>query len=337
MFQTCILAFLISKGTTAPLLLKKADLVMPVGNWEEAVLTVGRYCWWSPTKILAFIKDEDPKLIDLSNHSSARLSNPILREQGGLGLSPDRSLSLSQEWKGRSVTWSITRVSDRTGVGGWTIKSRTPRLARGMDMGSPGPDAIWSTDGQTLYQLEFWPQGQGATLNAQVVKRDLGDLSHGMPLPVIQKIPPFRQVTMVAGKAWMNPAWRERYDSLAFLEWSLTDPKQVLSSWTMKAPKGQALISFNPSPDLKHLLWTMGRPGKKLLTPENGYPYQAVSLWISGPRGENLRELGEIPFHPDNIDRQMDCYQHFGEVHWNPDSKRFSFIYNRKFYLLGIS
>ncbi len=76
----------------------------------------------------------------------------------------------------------------------------------------------------------------------------------------------------------------------------------------------------------------MGRPGVHNIS--DGYPYRSVSLWTSGLHGDKMTEIGVLPFHTEDVVKQMDHYQHFGGVLWNPDSKRVSFIYQRKLYIV---
>jgi len=57
---------------------------------------------------------------------------------------------------------------------------------------------------------------------------------------------------------------------------------------------------------------------------------------MSGLHGQNLKELGSVPFHTDDAASQEDHYQHFGGLEWNPDNRRVSFIYYGTLYLLDV-
>lgn len=326
---TCLLVL---AAQPEPHLLDRATMITKVGNWVEYQLAVGEYRWWSPTQILAMATPETEVLIDVNTKRKTLVRAPAARHQGDL--SPDHTRVISQRWNGKQITWTITDPSGAKNFGSWTITSRTPPPHMDVITGYIAPRAVWSPDGKTIYQTESWPGGNG--LYFQVTERPASHPQDGHAYPVATTYLDLPAIVVHGGKVLAIP-----YDShdptfRDIHEWTLSSPEKIpRQEWTVRAPKGQVIVQFAPSPDRRKMLWLMGRSGKKILNENTGYPYRSISLWVSGLHGENMREIGNLPFGTNNEDKQMNCYQHFGCLLWNPDSAHVSFIYNRKLYMVG--
>ena len=166
----------------------------------------------------------------------------------------------------------------------------------------------------------------------QVTERSLRDLREGVRFPKVVSevwgplLRVFRDRALLT--SYQSPASR----GLSLWEWDLKDPSSTTRKWKVRAPKGRLILDYLPSPDFKRAVWTMGRPGPTQLS--GWSPYRSISLWSSGLHGEGMREIGEVPFPAKGVDGQTDHYQRFGELQWNPDFKRISFVYYRRLYVI---
>jgi hypothetical protein len=339
-----------------PVLQDRWKLVTEVDHWQEAQLTVGLYLWWSPSKILIALPDDKQELFDTARKAALPFSAPAAVE-GQWAVSPDRSKVITQDWKGQQITWRITDPTGRKLFGSWSIHSRTSPPQLDQDRGYGPPEVQWSEDGSRIYQIEYWPTGRSEILvsdsdkphgkpvrgwtysrmASQVTERDPAHPERSLAFPVTSVATWHASIVVHAGKALLVPY---DFDNRRFplREWELKHPAAV-RRWTVKAPTGMRILEYRPSPNYKKAAWVMGRPGANLggYADESGYPYRAISLWTSGLHGEGLREIGQIPFGTNNADKQMDHYQHFGGLLWNPDCKRVSFICYRKLYTVDVS
>lgn len=326
---TCLFVFATQRE---PLLLDRATMITKVGNWLEYQLAVGEYRWWSPTQILAMATDQTEVLIDVNTKKRTLVRASAARHQEDL--SPDHTKVITQEWKGKQITWTITDPSGVKQFGSWTITSHTPQPQMDQITGYGPPEARWSQDGKKIYQTECWPGGNG--LYFQVTERPASHPQDGHPYPVATTYLGMPGIFVHDGKVLAMPYVSSDHRARDIHEWTLNAPEKFpRQEWTVRAPKGQVILQFAPSPDRRKMLWLMGRSAKKILDDYNGYPYRSISLWVSGLHGENMREVGNLPFNTENDVKQMDCYQHFGCLLWNPDSAHISFIYNRKLYMVG--
>ncbi|MFI5384889.1 MAG: hypothetical protein ACHQ50_02105 [Fimbriimonadales bacterium] len=314
-----------------PLLLERATLITNVGNWVEVQLAVGDYLWWSPTQVLAFSGENEETLIEIKTKARTHAHAPALRPHQWQ-LSPDRKMVIHEKWEGRKLTWTIT---DPTGVkqfGSWSIASRTPQSMPDADAGYADPEAKWSEDGKSIYQIECWPQG--SSLCFQVTERPTARPEIGHAYPVAVTTDRATTLDVHDGKALMIPYQRQDPKEFTLKEWNLDSRAKSLREWKIAAPKGHVIIDYTPSPDFRKALWLMGQPGAKILDATNAYPYRSISLWTSDLHGENMKEIGAIPFQTEDDMKQMDHFQHFGGLLWNPDCAHVSFIYYRKLYIV---
>lgn len=343
----CIAAF--RQVGREPLLLKVAKPIVRVRGWREVQLLVGDYVWWSPSKIVAFIdvRDYPPhgetRVLDIGTGRYTEDRVPDFNHWLDQ-VSPDRSKIIRQEWKGQRVTWEIDSAIDLHTLCSWSIRSRTPRPGMDEYTGFAPPSAVWSPDGRDVFQVEYWPvdwphvdYNSKKGLNVEITRRDPKHPEVAQIYPVAN-VPIECAVDVHDGKALLHP-WLMDQTEFKLSEWSLNGPVNGRRNWLVSAPKPLVILDYIPSPNYRWALWLMGRSGARFKDPQEqatigAYPYQSISMWVSGLHGENMRELGLIPFDTDTADGQMDRYQSFGGLSWNPDDRHASFIYQRELYLV---
>lgn len=336
---------LLSSGhlSQEPLLLKKAQLIMKVKDWHESVLLQGDYNWWSATTLVGFGSDDEKhwnptnkkELFDVHG-KPVKGSIPDWIYYGAMeNFSPDHKLTWFEKWNGMNLTWIVQEVATQKEFGKWTILSKTPQPQMDQWNGYWPPKLQWSRDGKTVCQIETWFAKE--SLQAQVTERPLSNLKKARPYPIVGNLDPDANVMVHDGKAIVVYYNRNDAKSFPIKEWVLDKASSTMKSWTVKAPKGQVIIDYLASPDFTKAVWTMGVPSKKLGgMGQDGYPYFSVSLWTSGLHGENMRELGVIPFPTKDEGELQDYYQAFGSQQWNPDSKHVSFMNDGKLYWIAV-
>lgn len=331
MVATLVALILNLNAKGEPDLIKRSQLITKVSGWVEGQLTVGIYVWLTPNELAAFTTQSDATVLDIRTGAKRAMNSPAVFWGRYQGISPDGSKVFRQDWKDQDVTWTVLTLKDGRLIGSWSIRSHDPRPGMDEDTGTLAPTAIWDVSGTRIYQMESWRSG--SRLHYEAVEHDAThpEIAH-------------RYSADVAADVWFLSAHERKI--LAFdhypqgrtcflYEWNLEQHGQAWKSWKVHAP-ANLFFAQSPiaSPDGKHLLWEAGRSGKNNPADNAGYPYRDVSLWVSDADGGHMKELGVIDFHTRNDEKQMLASQHFGEVHWNPDSKRVSYIYNRKLYIV---
>ena len=327
-----LLAFVsvLRQAPSEPLLISRAQLITKIVGWREAQLSVGQHFWWSPTQIFVYLEDDKRAIFDIQTKKLSPIQ--IHKDVFDGDISPDRTKAIMQDQKNDIVS---RRVSDPLGAkdfGSWTTKIKEPRQYRSADYGHSGPEAIWSQDGRTIFEIDYWYEG--GKFWAKTSQRSLDGLSAVRTYP-LATIARGSAISVYDGKALLQPYQFGSGKQFWLREWDLETPGKNVKKWSILAPKGQYILEYRHSPDFKHAFWIMGRPSSKQMT-DNGYPHTDVSLWISGLHGENLSEVGVIPFGTKKQGDLMDHYQNFGEIQWNPDNKNVSFVYYRNLYMVQV-
>lgn len=315
-----------------PLLLPRAQKLMKIVDWREGQLTVGQYEWWSPTQVLAYLNDTDKQLIDVRTKKKSPFPFPALRYIGAL--SPDKTRMIEHEWTDQQIRWTIYDLAKKTTYGSWAIRSRNPRIPRSTSTGYFDPFSVWAQDGKSVYDVMSWWVGRNMAI--LITQRPIPNVENANTFHVVVGAYGDCGVQIHDGKALVTEGYRNDPKKYLLREWTLTDPASTMKSWRIHGPAGRAIIDYIPSPDYKRALWMMGVPGKQILSKNTGYPYRSVSMRVSDLHGQNMREIGAIPFHTEDAEEQMDRYQHLGGILWNPDSKHVSFVYDRVLYWIAV-
>ena len=330
MFAILASVSVLKQALSEPLLIPKALLVTKIVGWREGQTTVGRYFWWSPTKILAYLEEDKRAILDTQTKklTPIQVHKDVYEDE----VSPDRTKVILHLQKDDVMS---RRVSDPLGAkdfGSWTTKIKEPHQYRSGDYGHSGPEAIWSQDGRRIFEIDYWYEG--GKFWAKTSQRSIDGLSAVRTYP-LATIARGSAISVYDGKALLSPYQFGIGKQFWLKEWNLETPGKDVQKWLVNAPSDQFILQYRHSPDFKHAFWIMGRPSSKPMT-DNGYPHTDVSLWVSGLHGENLAEVGVIPFGTKNQGDLMDHYQHFGEIQWNPDNKNVSFVYYRNLYMVQV-
>jgi len=325
MLALILLALNDPKEAAHPLLLEHSRLVMTTGGWREFQTTVGHYFWWDHNHILVFTGDENQRLIDVGTHLSTPQPSkiPFFRDS----LSSNNRFEIESDSVGDELMWKVVDVSSRSTLGSWKSPRQVPAPVGRNDFFLPWqPQVFWASNGQSLYEAEYKFFGRKQRL--QVRHRALDNLSEPKVYPNI-----FVDQPAVIHDEEAFTWTKQNTQTFLITSWRLDNPSKARRQ-KVRSPKGGIFIDFQPSPDYRRALWLVGTPVKERMK-DMAYPYNSISLWTSDLRGENMREVGRIPFKTNDIIQAQDRYQHFGELHWNPDSKRISFIYDGKFYIVN--
>jgi len=107
-------------------------------------------------------------------------------------------------------------------------------------------------------------------------------------------------------------------------------PNSVIHSVVPPLPAGTTVEALIYSPQGDRVAWIIDRDWvspfaflHRWLPRYAPKPRRTASIWVSGPMGENLHEIGHILFHPK---RQQFCLIDY--VRWQPDEKNLSFVSN---------
>jgi hypothetical protein len=305
-----------------PNLIQKSRLLMEVGDWNESQYTVGKYLWWTSDQIIADGKKE-PLIIDfkLGHTIPSPEYQPIFSE--GL-VEPTRYVS-KEIWNGNVLTWIILDATGKNQIASWTSKTLAPRPMLDADNGYPGPFLQFSSDKRSLFQIEYW-QGD-KKVNTQITERRFPNVLEATTHPV-SKISYDSSIEVIGRNVLLAPYFQFRpEEDYRMKEWSIDKTSKECRNWIVPLPKGKIFGQRFTSPDQKRSLWIFER------SPNDAV--RAESVWVSDLHGENMKEIGEIVFSPDGQDKKESASrQNFGGIQWNPDSKRISYIFMRKLYIV---
>lgn len=316
-----------------PALLSKSTRLLDVGKWKEFQLSVGEYIWISNSTILALTSNDSRALINVSTKKATPLQGGVLRGLPFLASSPDRTKFVDWHFKGREFKWRVTDVTGTQNFGDWATTSHQDQPGMDvLDFSYVRPATFWTSDNR-IYQTEGWSDNQGAHI--QVVERDPAgpETANNLALANFKEL--FAPIGIYDGKVLAAEQYGASSTTYPLQEWDLAAPAKTLRQWTIRGPRGMMILEYIPSPDYRRAIWMMGKPGRHAFD-EEGYPYRAISLWVSGLHGENMSEVGEIDFETEDVNVQMREHQYFGGLQWNPDGRRASFIYRRKLYLVSL-
>jgi len=107
-------------------------------------------------------------------------------------------------------------------------------------------------------------------------------------------------------------------------------PNSVIHAVVPPLPAGTTVEALVYSPQGDRIAWIMDRDWptpfaflRRWLPRYAPTPRRTASIWVSGPLGENLHEIGHLPYQPK---RQKFCLIDY--VRWQPDAKNLSFVSN---------